>query len=80
MIGQCLTAVSNTDGAAVTIQTCTESAAQQWTFTGGTIQTLGNKCLDVPGGSNADGTKLQIWTCTANDPNQRFSYTVGCNL
>jgi len=72
---QCLTALSNTDGAAVTIQSCTESAAQKWTFTGGTIQTLGNKCLDVPSGSNVDGTKLQIWTCTPNDPNQQFSYT-----
>lgn len=73
---KCLTAASNTDGAAVTIQTCNNSDAQQWTFTGGPITVFGNKCLDVTNGSGADGNKMQIWTCNANDANQQFSYTV----
>lgn len=73
---KCLTASSNTDGASVTIQACINSAAQQWLFTGGAVQTFGGKCLDVTGGNNADGTKLQIWTCTPKDPNQQFYYTV----
>jgi hypothetical protein len=77
---KCLTATSDTDGAPVTIQTCSDSVVQKWTFTGGPVQTLGNKCLDVTGGNNADGTKLQIRTCIANDPNQQFSYTVSYSL
>ncbi|KAF8813554.1 carbohydrate-binding module family 13 protein [Phlegmacium glaucopus] len=72
---KCLTAASNTDGAAVTIQTCSESTAQKWTFTGGAVTLFGNKCLDVTGGNNVDGTKLQILTCSSNNPNQQFSYT-----
>lgn len=73
---KCLTPASNTDGAAVTIQTCNNSADQQWTFTGGTITVFGNKCLDVTNGNGTNGNKMQIWTCNANDANQQFSYTV----
>jgi hypothetical protein len=29
-----------------------------------------NKCLDVSGGSNADGAKIQQWTCVANNAQQ----------
>jgi len=72
---KCLTAASNSDGAPVTIQACTNAAAQKWTFTGGSVHIFDNKCLDVVGGSTTDGTKLQIWTCTSNNPNQQFSYT-----
>ncbi|KIJ55622.1 carbohydrate-binding module family 13 protein [Sphaerobolus stellatus SS14] len=72
---KCVTATSNTDGATVTLQACTDSANQQWTFTGGAVQVFGNKCLDVTDGSTADGTKLQIWTCGTNNPNQQFYYT-----
>ncbi|KAF9459020.1 macrofage activating glycoprotein [Collybia nuda] len=75
---KCMTASSNTNGATVTIQACTGAAAQKWTFAGGNdgkVKIFGDKCLDVPGGSKADGTKLQIWACTDNNPNQRFAYT-----
>lgn len=72
---KCLTAASNTDGAAVTIQGCTNAPAQKWTFTGSAVSIFNNKCLDVTGGSTVDGTKLQIWTCTPNNQNQQFSYT-----
>ncbi|MFG2823957.1 RICIN domain-containing protein [Kitasatospora sp. NPDC048365] len=24
------------------------------------------RCLDIPGGSTADGTQLQIWDCNTN--------------
>jgi hypothetical protein len=73
--GLCLTAASNTNGAKVTTEPCTGDAAQQWTFTGGAVQIFPGKCLDVTGGNKADGTKLQIWDCTPNDPNQQFSYS-----
>ncbi|KAG6812253.1 hypothetical protein H0H92_003709 [Tricholoma furcatifolium] len=75
-IGQCLTAASNTDGATVSIQPCTYDTDQQWTFANGAVTIFGgSKCLDVPNGNNADGTLLQIWTCTAGNPNQQWSYT-----
>ncbi|KAF8531130.1 carbohydrate-binding module family 13 protein [Gautieria morchelliformis] len=74
--GKCMTAVSNTDGAAVTLQTCTGADSQKWTFDSGSVKVFGSKCLDVVGGQNVDGTKLQIWTCSTNqDPNQQFFYT-----
>ena len=71
-----MTAASNADGAAVTLQTCTGADAQKWTFEDGSVKVFGSKCLDVVNGQNVDGTKLQIWTCSTNkDPNQQFFYT-----
>ncbi|MFC0106054.1 ThuA domain-containing protein [Kibdelosporangium aridum] len=32
--------------------------------TGGTIVGIGGKCVDVNGSSTADGTKVQLWTCS----------------
>jgi hypothetical protein len=73
---KCLTAASNSDAAIVTIQPCTGSASQKWTFGGGVVKVFGNKCLDVPEGRLVDGTKLQIWTCSTNNANQKWGYTV----
>ncbi|KAF8629590.1 hypothetical protein AX15_003336 [Amanita polypyramis BW_CC] len=73
--GKCLTAASNNNGAAVTIQGCTGSANQNWVFSGGQVQVFGNKCLDVTNGANADGTKLQIYTCLGGNQNQQWYYT-----
>ncbi|KAF8155348.1 carbohydrate-binding module family 13 protein [Mycena galopus ATCC 62051] len=74
--GKCLTAASNTDGAIVTIQPCTGASTQKWTFTGGSVKIFSNtKCLDVTGGSTANGNKLQIWTCSSNNANQQFYYS-----
>jgi Ricin-type beta-trefoil lectin domain len=66
-----MTASSNIDGAAVTIQTCTGAIAQKWTFSNGAVKIFDNKCLDVMSG---DGVHLQIWTCTGG-VNQQFYYT-----
>jgi len=75
-----MTAQSNTDGAAVTLQTCTGAASQLWVFSGssagGPVKIFGNKCLDVTDGKNVDGTKLQIWTCGTNNPNQQWWYSI----
>lgn len=76
LVGKCLTAASNNDGAVVTIQGCTGADAQKWTFDGGSVKVFGNKCLDVTDGSTADGVKLQIWTCNVPNANQQFFYTV----
>jgi len=74
-LAKCITAASDTNGAAVTLQACTGSASQKWTFPGdSTVRVFGNKCLDVKDGLNKDGTQLQIWTCSANNANQKWWY------
>ncbi|KAI5120318.1 hypothetical protein M0805_000378 [Coniferiporia weirii] len=79
--GMCLTAANNTNGAQVSIQPCTGAESQQWTFEGGSVKLYSNaKCLDVTNGADADGTKLQIWDCSANDANQQFYYTTDYRL
>ena len=74
---KCLTASSNADGAPIILSTCTGEANQKWTFTNssGNVVVFGNKCLDVKEGVNADGTKLHLWTCTANNQNQNWYYS-----
>jgi len=69
-----LTAASNVNAAIVTIQPCTGSASQKWTFDGGVVKVFGDKCLEVPSGT--DGTKVQISSCSTNNPNQKWGYTV----
>ncbi|MEU8816254.1 ricin-type beta-trefoil lectin domain protein [Actinoplanes sp. NPDC048796] len=41
--------------------------------TGGTIKGLGGKCLDVTGGSTANGNQPQLWDCTAGNTNQQWT-------
>ncbi|WP_433383941.1 ricin-type beta-trefoil lectin domain protein [Actinoplanes sp. CA-142083] len=54
---------TGSDGTAVQLWDCQSSAKDQhWTWSGQTLQTLG-KCLDIAGGVNASGTKLQLATC-----------------
>lgn len=78
---KCLTAASNTDGAQVTIQTCTGAASQKWVFAAGTVRVFGNKCLDVTDGLNVDGNKLQIWGCGPdNNVNQKWYYNKWDNV
>ncbi|TRM58652.1 carbohydrate-binding module family 13 protein [Schizophyllum amplum] len=75
--GVCLTAASNSDGAAVSISPCVSgAAAQKWTFDGGAIKVFGDKCLDVTDGNNADGTKLQVYSCSNGSVNQQFYYNI----
>ncbi|KAJ7858979.1 ricin B lectin domain-containing protein [Mycena leptocephala] len=77
--GSCLTATSNADGAPVVIKNCGTNATSlnSWVVPKGsgavgTLQIFGDKCLDVTGGANTDGTKLQIWTCAAGNTNQMW--------
>jgi len=37
---------------------------------------FGDKCLEVPEGSGADGTKVQISSCSTDNANQKWGYTV----
>ncbi|KAF7773122.1 CAZyme family CBM13 [Agaricus bisporus var. burnettii] len=74
--GKCMTAASNSDGAAVTLQGCTGAASQKWVFQDGSVKVHGNKCLDVSSGADANGTKMQIFTCSSGNANQQWSYDV----
>ncbi|KAJ7160295.1 ricin B lectin domain-containing protein [Mycena filopes] len=75
--GSCLTATKNADGAPVVIQACGSNATalNSWVVPNGAnspgpLKIFGNKCLDVTGGADVDGTKLQIWTCATGNTNQ----------
>jgi hypothetical protein len=46
----------------VQVYTCNGTNAQQWTVSGGTVQTLG-KCLDVDAGGTANGTAVDLYDC-----------------
>jgi hypothetical protein len=83
----CITAASNEDGAEVVIASCGSSTNPlpngniTWVVPTppltGSIVTFGDKCLDVPNGSTANGVKLQIWTCTEGDTNQIWTVANG---
>ncbi|KAJ7811901.1 hypothetical protein B0H14DRAFT_3479318 [Mycena olivaceomarginata] len=72
---KCLTAASNTDGAAVEIEDCVSggSTTQGWTVSGSNLQIFGSKCLDVTNGVATNGNKMQIWTCAAGNTNQMWT-------
>ncbi|KAJ7466133.1 ricin B lectin domain-containing protein [Mycena galericulata] len=72
---KCLTAGSPTNGAPVVIEDCehTGATSQSWILSGSTLQIFGNMCLDVKNGATADGTQLQVWTCTEGDTNQQWT-------
>ncbi|MGI4894832.1 MAG: ricin-type beta-trefoil lectin domain protein [Janthinobacterium lividum] len=54
---------SGGDGSAVQLWNCQVAAKDQhWTWSGQTLRTLG-RCLDVAGGVNAAGVKLQLANC-----------------
>jgi hypothetical protein len=71
----CLAAASSANGAAVTIEACDGSASQAWTYDGKALEVLGAKCLDVTGGSTANGAKLQVWDCVTNGTNANQKWT-----
>ncbi|KAL0575858.1 hypothetical protein V5O48_006108 [Marasmius crinis-equi] len=79
----CISASENADGAPVVIHNCnTEDVAKHsWEvllftkFPAGPqqIKVFGDKCLDVKDGVIADGTKLQIWSCTEGNTNRLWT-------
>ncbi|KAH8818653.1 ricin B lectin domain-containing protein [Flagelloscypha sp. PMI_526] len=67
------------NGAKVGIKTCDgrhNYPNQIWTFDGYAFK-QGNFCLDVTNGNNANGVKLQVWTCGSGNANQQFSHAGG---
>ncbi|MET0423880.1 MAG: ricin-type beta-trefoil lectin domain protein [Actinoplanes sp.] len=67
------------DGVPLQMWGCNNSAAQKFTFTGGTLQTSNNKCMDVAWGSTANGAVIQIATCSGN-PAQQFVLSAAGDL
>ena len=67
------------DGVPLQMWGCNGTAAQKWTFTGGTLQTSNNKCMDVAWGSTAAGAVIQIATCSGN-PAQQFVLSAAGDL
>ncbi|KAF8196329.1 ricin B lectin domain-containing protein [Mycena galopus ATCC 62051] len=78
----CIAVADNADGEPLIIHNCnTENLANQdWDLSFFTrqnagpqqIKVFGDKCIDVTDGANADGTKLQIWTCAEGNTNQQW--------
>ncbi|KAJ7924181.1 ricin B lectin domain-containing protein, partial [Mycena leptocephala] len=79
----CIAVAENADGEPLIIHNCnteSELTDQDWVVAFFTkenagpqqISVFGDKCIDVTGGVNADGTKLQIWTCTEGNTNQQW--------
>lgn len=53
------------------VKTTTKTASTHAAATGYLVEAYGDKCVDLPG--TADGTRLQIWTCTGA-ANQRWTF------
>ncbi|MFI5836668.1 ricin-type beta-trefoil lectin domain protein [Micromonospora sp. NPDC051300] len=58
------------DGVPLQTWTCNGTAAQGWTFTGGSLRTQNNMCMDVAWGSRDNGAVIQIATCSGNAAQQ----------
>ncbi|KAH6891604.1 ricin B lectin domain-containing protein [Coprinopsis sp. MPI-PUGE-AT-0042] len=75
---KCITAAGDYDGAPVSLQTCridVSTPEQVFRFDGNLIRPLSSdKCLDVKDGNPNDGTQLQVWSCSATNPNQLFEH------
>jgi hypothetical protein len=81
--GKCLddTNGQTNNGNPMQMWTCNGSTNQNWTFylIAGCVENwpceyvfyneAAGKCLDLNGGSSANGTKVQIWSCTADGSN-----------
>jgi hypothetical protein len=83
---KCLTASRLANGAAVVIEDCSTNATSLNTWFSTPLGPTGfakalsaggfSSCLDVTGGPSgvaADGTKLQMWACSATDGGRRSS-------
>ncbi|KAJ6512616.1 ricin B lectin domain-containing protein [Mycena sanguinolenta] len=80
--GICITAAENADGAPLVVQPCSAIASpnQEWKVSffseessvPAPMVVLGDKCIDVTNGVDADGTPLQVWTCVDGSTNQQW--------
>jgi hypothetical protein len=75
VLGRCLQAQGDTDGALLSAATCTGAPAQHFDYNASNdlVSLLSYKCVDVPDGNNTNGARLQIWECTGAD-NQKWQH------
>jgi hypothetical protein len=59
------------NGNPVVVYDCNGGGAQVWTWPGDGTVRISGKCLDVTGSAN--GSKVQLWDCTASRPSQRWT-------
>ncbi|WP_395298436.1 RICIN domain-containing protein [Kitasatospora hibisci] len=61
------------NGTKVSFQSCANDDAQTWVrrFDGTLYNPVSDKCLELPGWADANGTALGVWACTGN-ANQRW--------
>jgi hypothetical protein len=72
----CLGTLGSANNDAVAVLLCNvDDANQKWSFANGTVSVNGNMCLDVTDGSDVDGAKLQVYSCTEGNTNQQWYYT-----
>jgi beta-glucanase (GH16 family) len=71
MSGKCLDDFggSTADGTKADLWDCNGTPAQQWTYSGGTLQT-GGKCLDITGAGTTNGTPAELWDCNGGGNQQ----------
>ncbi|MEV8325996.1 RICIN domain-containing protein [Kitasatospora sp. NPDC056731] len=57
----------------MSFQTCAADDAQTWVrrYDGTLYNPISDKCLELPGWADANGTTLGVWSCTAS-ANQRW--------
>ncbi|KAJ7247882.1 ricin B lectin domain-containing protein [Mycena haematopus] len=80
--GLCITVAEDVDGAPLVVQPCSTMASpnQEWQLNlfseensaPAPMVVLGDKCVDVTGGADQNGTPLQVWTCGDGNPNQQW--------
>ncbi|NMH81900.1 RICIN domain-containing protein [Pseudonocardia xinjiangensis] len=58
----CIDATAGKDGTPLRLGGCGSAASQRWTFTGGTIRSVG-LCMDLAGANTANGTTIQVARC-----------------
>ncbi|KAL0572015.1 hypothetical protein V5O48_009957 [Marasmius crinis-equi] len=81
----CIAASSQTPGAPLVIHDCNTGDVSNYNWdvkefpadpTPQPIKLVGQDlCVDVKDGVNADGTKLQVWSCVSGSTNQLWSHT-----
>jgi hypothetical protein len=51
----------------IQLYTCNETAAQEWTYTGGTFVGPGGKCLDIDEDHQVAGTIVKLYSCNGTN-------------
>ncbi|WP_281421201.1 RICIN domain-containing protein [Actinoplanes auranticolor] len=67
----CVPAFNYHDGQRLGMWICTNGENRRWEFTGGTLRTRNNMCMDIRNWNVADGAELHLWECNGGT-NQKW--------